>query len=83
MPTGYQRAKTFFGGILGHGSIEEFAARLAPKIGNLPPSLPMHEEVTAEAVGKRWDILKASPEVRANLLDGQTAEQMALYQRNI
>lgn len=83
MPTGYHRARTFFSGIVKKTGIDELATRLRPKVGNLPPSLPMHEEVTAEAVGKRWDILKGSPEARANLLDSQTLEQMSAYKHNV
>jgi hypothetical protein len=45
MATGYQRAKTYVSGILKESGAHEFAARLRPKVTNLPPSLQMHEEI--------------------------------------
>src|SRR5271165_4233151 len=83
MATSYQRAKAFFSGILKNNRIDEFATRLRPKIGNLPAALPMHDELTPEAVAKRWSVLGAPEETRDQLLDARTAEQMAGYKHNI
>jgi hydroxymethylglutaryl-CoA reductase (NADPH) len=83
MTISYQRAANYLAGLLKGRNMDELAARLRPKMGPLPPAVPYREEISPEAVDKRWRLLDAKNEVRHQLCDEQTVQQMQRYQRNI
>lgn len=62
---------------------EALTQRLAPKTELPYQRLPRDHKLTPEAVQARWDYLAVSEQCKNNLLDAQTLEQMAVYEKNI
>lgn len=83
MAIGFRRAGTYIASVLAQSGMSELAARIKPKFGSLPPSVPFHSEITPNAVAGRWSVLHARGNIREQLFDEQTARQMEQYQHNI
>ena len=83
MPISYRRAATYISGLLRERGIEDFQARLRSKVDHLPPPVPLHSEISIDAVRKRWEVIQTTSEVREQLLDEQTIQQMERYEHNI
>lgn len=50
---------------------------------DVSPRIARGTRIDPDAVKRRWDLLDATPETRAQLLDALTVEQMSAYERNI
>lgn len=64
-------------------SLNGLKPRLNRRHENLASTVPGSSLISQEALEPRWQILAARPESRAALVDPQTLDQMACYQRNI
>ncbi len=83
MVTTSQQAKSYFRELLRERSEEELRRRLRPRSLAVPPSIPGKALISADVVDQRWQVLGASNDVRAQLLDAHTTPQMHEYGRNI
>jgi hydroxymethylglutaryl-CoA reductase (NADPH) len=54
-----------------------------PSTEDVSPRIARGSRIDPDSVGRRWDLLHASSETRAQLLDGLTIQQMSAYERNI
>ena len=82
MATDYRRVADFLRKAVA-GKPPEQIARLQPRHDPLPPRVPSGSEITAEAVGARWQLPGLPDSARAALLDQRTGEEASLYTRNI
>jgi hydroxymethylglutaryl-CoA reductase (NADPH) len=54
-----------------------------PSDEDVSPRISSGSRLDADAVQRRWNLLRASDEVRGQLLDALTADQMSVYSHNI
>jgi hydroxymethylglutaryl-CoA reductase (NADPH) len=78
-----RRAGAYIASVLKQSGVRDLAARLKPKMSNLPAAIPCHAEISPNAVGRRWGVLNGQPLIRKQLFDEQTARQMEQYKHNI
>ncbi|GAB4154623.1 MAG: hydroxymethylglutaryl-CoA reductase [Cyanobacteria bacterium J069] len=64
-------------------TVAQLEQDLQPKPDAPPPQFPGGSRITPAAVDRRWEALGATDNLRAALLDPQTADQMASYRHNI
>ena len=83
MATHYRQASDYLAQLTRSRSIETLEQDLATKSTAPAAKIPGGARLTAEAIDRRWQVLAAGEETRANLLDLQTQEQMQQYERNI
>ena len=83
MATHYRQASDYLAQLTRSRSIETLEQDLATKSTAPAPKIPGGARLTREAIDRRWQVLAAGEETRANLLDLQTQEQMQQYERNI
>lgn len=65
-----------------HGA-EELLAKLAPKHHERPERMSSSGDVTAEQIGRRWEILRHAGDARRVLLDEPSDTEGEIYARNI
>ena len=83
MATHYRQASDYLAQLTRSRSLEALEQDLATKSTAPAPKIPGGARLTPEAIDRRWQVLAAGEETRANLLDLQTQEQMQQYERNI
>ena len=83
MATHYRQASDYLAQLTRSRSLEALEQDLATKSTAPAAKIPGGARLTAEAIDRRWQVLAAGEETRANLLDLQTQEQMQQYERNI
>lgn len=83
MTVGSHHASERFLSLLTEGQLDEWAQRLKPHFGNLPPHIPGASLISPELLERRWQLLGQPEPVRAELLDAQTLAQMAAYLQHI
>ena len=83
MATHYRQASDYLAQLTRSRSLEALEQDLATKSTAPAPKIPGGARLTREAIDRRWQVLAAGEETRANLLDLQTQEQMQQYERNI
>jgi hydroxymethylglutaryl-CoA reductase (NADPH) len=54
-----------------------------PKHENPAPKVPGGSRITADVLDRRWELLPAGPEARANLTGSTTMEQLERYEHNV
>ncbi|NJL20931.1 MAG: hydroxymethylglutaryl-CoA reductase [Leptolyngbyaceae cyanobacterium SM1_3_5] len=83
MATHYRQACDYLTQLTQARSIETLTHDLAAKSIAPAAKVPGGARISAEAIDRRWQLLDASDQARANLLDAQTEAQMQRYERNI
>lgn len=83
MTVNYLRAARYLSEVLSKLSLDELRARLRPKVGSRPPSVPGGTVISSEAVDRRWGLLRTSPKAQSQLIDRHTIPQMEAYAHNI
>jgi len=83
MATHYRQASDYLAQLTRSRSLEALEQDLATKSTAPAAKIPGGARLTPEAIDRRWQVLAAGEETRANLLDLQTQEQMQQYERNI
>lgn len=83
MTSGSHNASERFRNLLAEGGLEKWARQLRPRTGQPARHVPGGARVDAEAVDKRWQMLGQPPEVRAELLDSHTANNLEHYRQHI
>lgn len=83
MSTHYRQASHHLEQLLKLGNLQQLEQRLQPKVPETPPKIPGGSRMTPEAIAKRWQLLKTSPEAQGAIADPITIGHMDCYRRNI
>lgn len=83
MATHYRQASDYLTQLTADRSIAALSQDLAAKSIAPAAKIPGGSRISEEAIDRRWQILEAADEARANLMDAQTRSQMQRYERNI
>lgn len=83
MATHYRQASDYLTQLTADRSIDALSQDLAAKSIAPAAKIPGGSRISEEAIDRRWQILAAADEARANLMDAQTRSQMQRYERNI
>ncbi len=83
MTTPSRRAWDYASSLLNLTTFESLADRLNPDFSERPPHVPGGAVISPEALARRWRMLGAPADCRAQLLDEQTVGQMDAYRHSI
>jgi hypothetical protein len=83
MTTPSRRAWDYASSLLNLTTFESLSDRLNPDFSERPPHVPGGAVISPQALARRWRMLGAPADCRAQLLDEQTVGQMDAYRHSI
>jgi hydroxymethylglutaryl-CoA reductase (NADPH) len=83
MPQSERETRRHLQHLLTHGSPEDLMQRLAPKFHPVSRRIPGATITEPYAVERRWSLLSATPQTKAELWDPTTAERHQVFAKNI